>query len=240
MAYLFVTESDAAPLVGQPSSRRRFGCDYRALARLPTSVPIGDLRADPVTATWPALRSGFVGSAMAVPPAVWDRLMAMAGLGSVELDRRSTAARALAAAERQIADGLAAEPRRLHPFGEAVAELRTGVPCPGAGAADVVGFDEHGAPQLVVAVKKGWAGTNAVGQLSGHLSAVDEEHPTPRARGVLVADGLDARAAILVKAHPRIEFLPLRALDLDGQPDRSRFATTASRTYGANPGSRSS
>lgn len=53
-------------------------CAAEVLDRFTRPIPLADLKADPVVAAWPALRSGFARGAAPVPPAVWARLMEMA------------------------------------------------------------------------------------------------------------------------------------------------------------------
>ena len=195
VAYLFEAGSDATPLPA--GSRRRHACAYRSLARLPRPVPIAGLRADPATATWPALRSGFVGSAMAVPDGVWSRLLPMAGLDAEGVERLRGAARADAATEARVVAGCAAGG-----LGHRLAWERE-VPCPGRGAADLVGFRADGAPALVVDVRVGRAGAGAVGHLRALVEALDPDG-AHAVRGLLVAGGSDERARRAVDADPRL------------------------------------
>lgn len=73
IAYVFRATSDAS------HDDVAWTCEAEVLERLPAPVPLADLRADPVTATWSALRASFVRTAFPVPEDVWDRLMAMSG-----------------------------------------------------------------------------------------------------------------------------------------------------------------
>ena len=58
---------------------RPWNCGAEVLERFERPVALADLRADPVTAAWPALRASFVRSGVPVPADVWDRLMEMVG-----------------------------------------------------------------------------------------------------------------------------------------------------------------
>lgn len=75
IAYLFRATSDAEPDAGV------WTCEAEVISRLPRPVTLAELRDDPVTATWPALRASFVRTAFPVPAEVWERLLAMAGSG---------------------------------------------------------------------------------------------------------------------------------------------------------------
>ncbi len=76
IAYLFRVTSDA---VHEDVPDRPWNCEAEVVERFERPVPLAELRADPVTATWPALRASFVRTGAAVPDDVWDRVLAMAG-----------------------------------------------------------------------------------------------------------------------------------------------------------------
>jgi predicted RNA-binding protein with PUA-like domain len=73
LAYLLRATSDPAYEPGP----RPWNCAAEVVERLEHPVPLADLRADPVTATWPALRASFVRTGAPVPDDVWDRLIEM-------------------------------------------------------------------------------------------------------------------------------------------------------------------
>lgn len=75
VAYLFRVTSDP---VHEPGARP-WNCEAEVVERFADPVPVAALRADPVTAAWPALRASFVRTGMPVPDDVWDRVLAMAG-----------------------------------------------------------------------------------------------------------------------------------------------------------------
>jgi predicted RNA-binding protein with PUA-like domain len=76
IAYLFRATSDATY---EDVPERPWNCEAEVLERFERPVPLAELRADPVTATWPALRASFVRTGAPVPDDVWDRVLAMAG-----------------------------------------------------------------------------------------------------------------------------------------------------------------
>jgi hypothetical protein len=82
VAYRLRASGDAQELPdGQClSSPLAHGCEAEVLDRFARPVPLAELRADPVVATWPALRSSFARAVAPVPPDVWARLMEMAGV----------------------------------------------------------------------------------------------------------------------------------------------------------------
>lgn len=57
---------------------RPWNCAAEVVRRLDPPIPLADLRADPVVATWPALRASFVRTGAPVPDDVWARLVEMA------------------------------------------------------------------------------------------------------------------------------------------------------------------
>jgi predicted RNA-binding protein with PUA-like domain len=71
LAYLFRAVSDAE------ADGDVWACEAEVVERLPRPVGLAELRADPVTATWPALRASFVRTAFPVPDDVWERLVAL-------------------------------------------------------------------------------------------------------------------------------------------------------------------
>ena len=73
LAYLFRATSE--PVLEDGA----WNCEASVVCRLPRPVGLAELRADPVTAAWPALRASFVRTAFPVPDDVWERLMAMSG-----------------------------------------------------------------------------------------------------------------------------------------------------------------
>nr|WP_246326383.1 EVE domain-containing protein [Actinomycetospora corticicola] len=74
LAYLLRATSEPAYEPGP----RPWNCAAEVVRRLEPSIPLADLRADPVVAGWSALRASFVRTGSPVPDEVWDRLMAMA------------------------------------------------------------------------------------------------------------------------------------------------------------------
>jgi predicted RNA-binding protein with PUA-like domain len=80
LAYLLRVTSEPSYEPGP----RPWNCAAEVVERLERPVPLADLRADPVTARWPALRASFVRTGAPVPDDVWERLMAMAGATAVD------------------------------------------------------------------------------------------------------------------------------------------------------------
>ncbi|MCD2192614.1 EVE domain-containing protein [Actinomycetospora endophytica] len=79
LAYLLRATSEPSYEPGP----RPWNCEAEVLERFDRPVPLAELRADPVTAGWPALRASFVRTGAPVPDDVWERVMAMAGASSV-------------------------------------------------------------------------------------------------------------------------------------------------------------
>ena len=73
LAYLF--RATSGPVLEDGT----WHCEAEVLERLPRPVGLAELRADPVTASWPALRASFVRTAFPVPADVWERLTVMTG-----------------------------------------------------------------------------------------------------------------------------------------------------------------
>lgn len=73
LAYLLRATSEPAHEPGP----RPWNCEAEVLERFTEPVTLADLRADPVAATWPALRASFVRTGAPVPDDVWERVMAM-------------------------------------------------------------------------------------------------------------------------------------------------------------------
>jgi hypothetical protein len=69
-----LVEPRASPRTPTTRSRAR----HAIVTRIEPPIGLRELRGDPVTAGWPALRSGFVQSAMAMPETIWDRLVELA------------------------------------------------------------------------------------------------------------------------------------------------------------------
>jgi hypothetical protein len=74
LAYLLRVTSEPSHEPGP----RPWNCAAEVIGRLDPPLGLAVLRADPVTATWPALRASFVRTGAPVPDDVWDRLMRMA------------------------------------------------------------------------------------------------------------------------------------------------------------------
>lgn len=100
IAYRLRAVGDAYQLAAdeRAASGLTYACDVVVLDRFARPIPLADLKADPVIAGWPALRSSFARSAAPVPREVWARLMEMAEVSS-ELEAESNGAGAAVQAE---------------------------------------------------------------------------------------------------------------------------------------------
>ncbi|GLZ45890.1 hypothetical protein Acsp06_20750 [Actinomycetospora sp. NBRC 106375] len=106
IAYRLRAVGDAyeLPEVERPGPGQTHACAVEVLDRFVRPVPLADLKADPVVAEWPALKSSFSRGAAAVPPDVWARLMELAEVSEVFGGELSAIA-----AEELAAEELAAE-----------------------------------------------------------------------------------------------------------------------------------
>lgn len=81
LCYVCLVLSNPFPLADNPLAgefAEHYGCRYIVLARFQPPIGIGELRTDPVTRDWGALRAGFVKAAMPMPDQIWHRLVEMA------------------------------------------------------------------------------------------------------------------------------------------------------------------
>jgi hypothetical protein len=69
VSHLVAVRSDAAA-----DGDGRPACRVGVVAAFPEPLPLARMRADPVLATWPALRASFVQRCFPVPTEVWERL----------------------------------------------------------------------------------------------------------------------------------------------------------------------
>ncbi|MCD2186613.1 endonuclease NucS domain-containing protein [Actinomycetospora soli] len=219
--YLIRATSDAYTLADDPDAEPgwTWGCDFEVIERFDHGIGIAELRSDPITAQWPALRAAFVRSAWSVPQDVWDRLLQMAEVTShhVALQIRVSLQRALKEAE--IEEELLTSPALLRNVGLSFDHLRSQVKCRASGFADLVGYNRSDMPSVVIELKRGRASRDAVAQVLGYRASLQKEYkPRRHVRAVLIAEALDVRAGDLVADHPYLEFIPLDDLDLRCRP----------------------
>ncbi|WP_433803389.1 hypothetical protein [Actinomycetospora sp. CA-084318] len=219
VAYLIRTTTDAHPL--DEAQVQEFGrghqCGFEVLQRLPRPIPLAEMKADPVVATWPALRAAFVKSAWAVPDDVWARILELAGVTTAVLESRIVAANKVDTLEKTICRELKEKSQLLKAQGLDFKELIIEkAPGPGAGRADLIGFGRVKNPKVVIEVKKGRVGPGAVGQVVRYRDALITKYRPGRAiEGVLIGESIDRDALVLMRHLPRLRFIALADLDLD-------------------------
>lgn len=223
--YLIRVTSDAYSLADDPDAEPgwTWGCDFEVIERFDHGIAIAELRADPITARWPALRAAFVRSAWSVPQEVWDRLLQMAEVTSQRVATQLRFSKQRALKEAEIEQELLTSPSLLRDLGLSFDRLRRQVKCRTSGFADLVGYSRSDVPSLVIELKRGWAGRDAVAQVLGYRASLQKEHqPRRRVRAVLIAEDLDVRARDLVANDPYLEFIPLDDLVLRCRPTTQR------------------
>lgn len=218
IAYLIRVTSDACPL-DQAQVREfghGFGCGFKVLQRLPRPIPIGEMKADPVVATWPALKAAFVKRSWPIPDNVWTRLLELAEVSSTAIENRIVAADTAHVLETTICEELDRNHGLLRAHDVDFWALRREATLPGAGRADFVGLGRTRKPKLVIEVKKGLVGPRAVAQVLRYREALTRQHePSLPIKAVLIGELIDRDAEVLLRHIPHLRFIALAELDLD-------------------------
>lgn len=237
IAYLARAESDAyEPTVASTYGKNSWVCDYVVLQKFDTPLPIAEMRADPVLASWAALKKSFIGATHAIPTPVWTRLLERIEPhpGTV----RRAVERYLEAVEdeRALRRFLVAHPEAWEQAGHSlsfVAEEKTFQS--DRTRADLVYLDPSGA-HVVVELKYGSVGPRAVAQLLTYMSHASHELSKGRdVRGILVGTTLDKFMPALLARVPDVEFISLDRLGISqnqpvaGAPRRGVGATAPTR-----------
>lgn len=218
LAYLIEARSAAYSILDDEGAAEYgwdYGCDYDVLEKFGDPLTLGKMKADPALGDWGALRAGFRRRVYEIPPDTWNHLMdRLVGVGSrTRIDRIRRTADKRYALERDIEDRLAANMGLFRPFGYNL-ELRDRQHvCRRGGRADLVSFDVGAKRYVVIELKRGLVGRDAVAQLLSCASIAEEYPNRSRPRGILIGDRLDNEALGMVNYDERLEFVPLADLN---------------------------
>jgi len=221
LRYLVEAVSHAYPLDddggGGPSGGH--GCDYRVLHKIDPAISLAELRLDPVTSSWPAVRSNFR-RGEPVPPEVWDRLSTLIAQRDARAGRvlRRTAHEPVRHGphiERELESRLFHEPQRLSRIGLDVEAVGRRIRHPHGGLLDMLFRDKTNGDYVVVALKPGRGACGAVTQLLEDVASVPDLYETPsQVRGVLIAADFDRRAERIMRGAGNLEFARLEDVGL--------------------------
>jgi RecB family endonuclease NucS len=172
-----------------------------------------EMTADPRLADWSALRKRFQGRVHSVPPDIWDHLLELLHVKRGEVERLRQRKRRRFSREHDIETALAGDLSVLD--GWHLDLVRRQFVCRNGGRADLVCLDERSGRYVLIELKIGLAGRNAVAQLLSYVASVSKQLPSRRQpHGILCADRLDNEAAGMVDMNPALHFVSLRDLGL--------------------------
>jgi hypothetical protein len=125
LRYIFLAVSDAFPLADDPLAGEfadHWGCRCVVIGSFDPPISLAELRPDPITQSWSALRAAFVQASMPMPEEVWRRLIEMSHTMPAPKGRARRAARPLTRAEREylerrLEDWLEEHPEALRKVG---------------------------------------------------------------------------------------------------------------------------
>ena len=199
LRYVCLAVSDAFPLAYDPLAGEfsdHHGCRYVVVGWFDPSIGIGELRADPRTQAWPALKAGFVQAAMPMPEQVWRRLVEMSSTAASRSPGRSRRVpRRLSPdarndLERRLEDWLMAYPQALRHVGFDVSvEQRQMLctPCHGGSIDLLCRRTDHKANYVVVELKvDDEIRRDAVAQVLGYVGWLRSRPEVKDATGLII------------------------------------------------------
>lgn len=168
------------------------------------------MRDDPALDAWSALRARFRRRVYEVPADIWDHLLDRLSDDPRKSQQRMIQASKRHSLEREIESRLAGDLSALRPHGlELGLHARQHV-CRHGGRADLVCHDERMGRRVVIELKRGLGGRDAVAQVLSYRSSIGKEFPDSAAPlGVLVAERLDNEAWGMIADDDRLMFIPL-------------------------------
>jgi hypothetical protein len=196
LRYVCLATSDAFPLADDPLAgefSKHHGCRYVVVGAFDPPIGINELRADPVTERWPALRAGFVQASMPMSEEIWRRLVEMSDT-TPEADRTSQPAPHLtppqrADLERRLEDWLEAHPEALGRLGLDVSvEQRQMLCTPGhEGSIDLLCLrNDQRSSYVAVELKADEIRRDAVAQVLGYAGWLRSRPEVDRASGLVI------------------------------------------------------
>ena len=212
--YVVEVVSDAYPLDHQVASPGGYGCDYRVLHKIDPPISLAQLRADPVTSGWQAVRVNFRQSQF-VPAEVWERLATLIAehdprAGGVLRRAARAPVRRAPEMERGLESRLFQEPQRLSRIGLDVEAVARRIRHPHGGVLDMLFRDKRNGDFVVVALKRGRGAPATVTQLLEDIATVPDLYETPQSvRGLLIAAELDRRAERILRGAGNLDFARL-------------------------------
>jgi hypothetical protein len=216
IAYLIVAKSDAYGLLDEPGAVEmgwEYGCDFEVIEKFSKPLGYHEMTADPHLAGWGALRRRFQGRAHPIPPDIWDHLLELLHIDRGEVERLQERKRQRFSREHDIESALGDDLSVLDDWRlELVARQLV---CRNGGRADLVCLDKRNRRHVVIELKVGLAGRNAVAQLLSYMASVSQQLPGRREpHGILCAERLDNEARGMIDMNPALHFASLRDLGL--------------------------
>jgi hypothetical protein len=199
LRYVCIALSDAFPLADDPLAGEfsdHYGCRYVVVARFEPPISIGELRSDPITREWPALKAGFVRAAMAMPNEIWDRLVEITGIHRTHPRRGRCTARLTEGEqhhlERRLEDWLEQHPQQLRRIGHDVVAYQRQMIChpDHDGTIDLLyKYADRPDSFLAVELKAGEIKRDAVAQVLGYVGWLRNQPGVSNASALII--GLD-------------------------------------------------
>lgn len=221
LRYVVEVVSDAYPLDHHVASSGGYGCDYRVLHKIDPPISLAQLREDPVTSSWQAVRVNFR-QCQLVPAEVWERLATIIAehdprAGGVLRRAARAPVRRAPEMERRLESRLFQEPQRLSRIGLDVEAVARRVRHPHGGVLDMLFRDKRNGDFVVVALKPGRGAPATVTQLLEDIATVPDLYETPQSvRGLLIAAELDRRAERILRGAGNLDFARLDDVGLSG------------------------
>jgi hypothetical protein len=216
LAYLIETRSAAYSLLDEDQAAEMgwdYGCDYEVIEKFERPLTLDEMKCDPALGDWGALNARFRRRAYGIPPDTWDHLIDRLSGNRQRSERRRRKAAKRHSRERDIEDRLKADPSPLWRHGLDLEVRARQYVCRRGGRADLVCFDQREKRFVVIELKTGLGGRNAVAQLLSYRASIAEEFRARRPPlGVLVAERLDNEATGIVDDDDRLRFLSLEDL----------------------------
>jgi hypothetical protein len=219
IAYLIETRSPAYSLRDDEHATERgwtYGCDYEVVEKFQEPLSLAQMKGDPTLGDWGVLKA-LQRSVYAVPPDIWNPLLDRLSEDRPRLERRRRNVARRYSGERHIEDRLADDPTSFGPHGLSLELHKRQHRCRNGGRADLI-YAEAGIAKryVVVELKRGLAGREAVAQLLSYRASVEQELPARRKPlGILVGERLDNEAWGMLEADSRLRFIELSELGLD-------------------------
>jgi hypothetical protein len=185
----------------------------KVIEKFNNPLTLTEMKTDVALQDWGAIRARFRRRVYEIPPDTWNHLLDRLSDDRRKSERRRRTAAKRYALERDIEERLATDLRPLRRHGYKL-ELRFQQHiCRRGGRVDLICFDVVSKRYVVIELKRGLVGRNAVAQLLSYRSSVADEFPARRRPiGLLVGDRLDSEARGIVDDDGRLDFVALDAV----------------------------